>query len=521
MAEPSTVREPVCTPDWWADRDPSRPAVVVPGGETLTYGELAAKSRWLERDWISKGISPGDRVAVVMENRTDYVVVAIAALRCGVRLVAVNVHLTRAEAVHVIYDSDARLIVASERFADLVAEAAGASPAVEAVQIVGEVRDGYEGLYGGAESDSAPVIRPSADNAVRQGAFMFYSSGTTGKPKGILREMPDVSFEQGDPLTANFPLTWGFDQDLVWLNSAPLYHAYPLQTCTSVVRWGGTLVLTEKFDAEESLRIVEEFGVTHTSMVPTMFVRFLRLPEDVRRRYDVSSIRLAIHAGAACPVPVKRAMMEWWGPVLYEFYGGSENIGMVLITPDEWLAHPGSVGRPAPGTISVLGEDHAPVAPYERGTIWFDHAPNFSYHHSPEKTEGVFDADGRATLGDLGYLDEGGYLYLDGRRTDLIISGGVNIYPAEIESRLVEHPAVLDVAVIGVPDEEYGQRVEAFVQLDSGVAGDAELERELLEFCRKELASFKCPRSVTFEESLPRTPAGKLLKRVLMERVWT
>ncbi|MDJ0489956.1 AMP-binding protein [Rhodococcus qingshengii] len=509
---------PPLTPDYWAERDPDRFAILVPDGRSMTYGELAHLSRTVAQDWSARGIVTGDRVAVAMENRADYLVVAVAALRTSVRLVAVGTHLTTDEITHVIVDSDARLIVTSARYVDTIRGAVCHAPTSPVVLVADDDHSssGVEHLY----RDQVDP-RAEATAGELQGAFMFYSSGTTGKPKGILRDMPNISFAQGDPLTAGFAATWGFSEGSVWLNSAPLYHAYPLQSCTSVIRWGGTLVLTERFDAEQTLRLIERHEVSHISVVPTMFVRLLGLPENVRSQYDVTSLRCVIHAGAACAVSVKQAMMTWWGPILYEFYGGSENIGMVLIAPKDWLEHPGSVGKPSPGTISVLDDDGRPVAPGVRGIVWFEHAPRFSYHKSPEKTAGVFDASGRATLGDLGYLDEDGYLYLDGRRVDLIISGGVNIYPAEIEDRIAEHPAVFDVAVIGVPDHEFGQQVKAVVELEDGVSGSDELATALIAHTREVLAGYKCPKSVDFAIGLPRTPTGKLLKRVLLEQYWT
>lgn len=513
------IQNPALTPDHWAETDPNRIAVLLPDDRSMTYGELASRSRTVAQDWSARGILAGDRVAIAMENRADFLVVAVAALRTSVRLVTVGTHLTIDEITHVIVDSDARLVVTSARYLDVVRGAVHDAPGAPVVLVADDdlpPSDGVDRLYGETVDPG-----PEATAGNLQGAFMFYSSGTTGKPKGILRDMPDVQFAQGDPLTAGFGAMWGFTGGSVWLNSAPLYHAYPLQSCTSVVRWGGTLVLTERFDAEQTLQLIERHSVTHTSVVPTMFVRLLGLPAETRSRYDVSSLRCVIHAGAACAVSVKQAMMTWWGPILYEFYGGSENIGMVLITPQEWLEHRGSVGKPAPGTISVRDDDGRPVAPAVRGTVWFEHAPKFSYHKSPEKTAGVFDASGRATLGDLGYLDDDGYLYLDGRRVDLIISGGVNIYPAEIEDRLAAHPAVFDVAVIGVPDHEFGQQVKAVVELEPGVDASDELAAALMAHTRQILAGYKCPRSVDFTVSLPRTPTGKLLKRVLLEQYWT
>ncbi|WP_019546614.1 AMP-binding protein [Streptomyces sulphureus] len=518
IPQQSQTQQPTpVTPDHWATRSPDRPAVIVPDGQVLTYRQLVDASVDLARTWRGLGLLPGDRVALVMENRVEYPIVAIAALRSAARLVPVGSHLTDAEMAHVLAHADARVVVTSSRLRPTVERALAECPAVEAVLVAGAGSGRFTLARGGKGSPSAEPPDDVGQGSA-QGDFMFYSSGTTGAPKGILRPLPAVTFAEGDPLTRGFREAWDFTPESVWLNTAPLYHAFPLQVCSSVLRWGGTLVLTERFEAADFLDLLATYRVTHLNLVPTMFVRLLRLPAELRQHADTSTVRYAVHAGAPCPVEVKREMMRWWGPVLYEFYGGSENIGMVLITPQEWLAHPGSVGRPQPGTVTVLDEEHRPVPPYTRGGVWFEGARRFSYHKAAEKTADVSDDEGRATLGDIGYLDEDGYLYLDGRRTDLIVSGGVNIYPAEVENRLSAHPAVFDVGVIGVPDEEFGQQVRAVVQLEEGETPTPRLAEELLAFCRERLAGFKCPRSLVFEAELPRTSAGKLLKRVLVEQ---
>src|SRR5690606_18528510 len=354
-----------------------------------------------------------------------------------------------------------------------------------------------------------------------EGAWMFYSSGTTGRPKGILQPLSGAPFGSALPALATaMQLMWGFSGDTRYLCPAPLYHAAPLGWTTSVQRLGGTAVVMERFDAEEALALIERHRITHAQLVPTHFVRMLKLPEERRRAYDLSSLQLAIHAAAPCPVEVKEQMLEWWGPIVHEYYARSEGNGLCAIGPEEWLEHRGSVGRPIGATVHILDEEGNELPPGEPGQVWFESGTVFEYHNDPAKTASAFNDKGWSTLGDVGYLDEDGYLYLTDRISHMIISGGVNIYPQEVENLLTMHPAVADVAVIGVPDPEMGEQVKAVVQPADPSQAGPELEAELIAACRERLAGYKCPKSVDFVDELPRLPTGKLLKRELRQRYW-
>jgi fatty-acyl-CoA synthase len=351
---------------------------------------------------------------------------------------------------------------------------------------------------------------------------MLYSSGTTGRPKGVRKQLPGTAF--GDPASAPAQIAQGmarlgFSAGAVYLSPAPLYHSAPLVYSMSLHRLGGTAVVMERFDPGQCLELIERYRVTHAQFVPTMFTRLLRLPRAERERYDLSSLRLVMHAAAPCPVAVKRQMLDWWGPVICEYYAGTEDIGNTFITAQEWLAHPGSVGRPMM-ECHVVGEDGRELPPGQPGVVYFAGGRPFEYHNDPAKTQSIMNERGWRTLGDIGYLDADGYLYLTDRQAHMIISGGVNIYPQEAENVLAGHPAVADVAVIGVPDEEMGEAVKAVVQCLDPAAAGPELAAGLLAFCRSELASYKCPRSVDFTDELPRDPNGKLYKRLLRERYW-
>jgi fatty-acyl-CoA synthase len=354
------------------------------------------------------------------------------------------------------------------------------------------------------------------------GDWMFYSSGTTGKPKGILRPLPDLSAAEGVSLRQALN-RYGVSDKTVYLSPAPLYHAAPFAFVFSVQSFGGTAVIMEKFDAALALELIERHGVTHSQWVPTMFVRMLKLPRDVRTRFALSSHRVAIHAAAPCPVDVKRQMIDWWGPVLYEYYAGSEGMGATAITSEEWLAHPGSVGRASAGILHICDDDGRELPAGESGLIYFEQsAIIFRYHNDEAKTQASRHPghSNWSTLGDIGYLDTEGYLYLTDRKAYMIISGGVNIYPQAIEDIFVMHPKVADVAVFGIPDEEMGEQVKAVIEPQPGVEPSAALATELVDFARARLARYMVPRSIDFIAEMPRLPTGKLYKRVLRDPYW-
>jgi acyl-CoA synthetase (AMP-forming)/AMP-acid ligase II len=488
---------------------PDRPAVVMSdGSRAVTFADLDRRSLQVSRLLSGLGVQTGGHVALMMANRPEFFEIAWGAQRHGTYWTPVNWHLTAPEAQYIVEDCGAQVLFAAPETADVAAQIAERLPRVTVVGVGGE-RPGlasYERAVAGLSSDPLP--------GEVEGIPFLYSSGTTGRPKGIKRQHDFPPFGAGLGLEQLMQGAFGFGPDTTYLCPAPLYHAAPIGWSLGTHRLGGTVVVMERFDATECLRAIERHRVTHVQFVPTHFVRMLKLPEAQRRAFDLSSLQVVVHAAAPCPVDVKRQMIDWLGPKIAEYYAGSEGNGMTMIGSADWLAHPGSVGRPVIGALHIMGGDGEELPPGQDGMIYFEGAP-FEYHNDPAKTASSRNGRGWSTLGDMGHLDADGYLFLADRRTDLIISGGVNIYPAEIEEALITHPAVVDVAVIGVPDPEMGQSVLAVVQ----PAGDGPprpgLADELIAHCRSRLASFKCPRTIEFTRELPRLPTGKLLRRQL------
>lgn len=493
---------------------PDKPAVIYAStGEAVSYAELESRSCRFARWMHSEGLRRGDHIAILSDNDPTVYELYWGAIRSGLYVTVINNHLSPSEIAYIVDDCGARILVASAKLGKILSELVDLVSSVQSCLTFGGTVSGYgryEEVVAGVEDRPLPY-QP-------RGMDMLYSSGTTGRPKGIKVALPDreVMDEPGDSLIAMVRAVYGFDEHTVYLSPAPIYHAAPLRYSIATQALGGTVVLMERFDAEQSLAAIEQYGVTHSQWVPTHFIRMLRLPAEVRNRYDVSSLEYAIHSAAPSPVEVKKAMLEWWGDVLYEYYSATESYGLTLIDSADWRRKPGSVGRDGVrGTVHICDPDGRELPPGEIGTIYFERDDwDFEYHNDPDKTAESRHPIHRTwrTVGDVGYLDDDRFLYLTDRATFMIISGGVNIYPQEVENCLINHPFVEDVAVIGVPDTEMGETVKAVVQLDKRVQPSEALAQELIDFTREHIARYKCPRTVDFVDILPRTPTGKLAK---------
>jgi long-chain acyl-CoA synthetase len=501
-----------------AKTNPDKPAVIMAGtGQAVSYAELDAESNQLAQLLRARGLKQGDSIAICMENNPTYLKATWAGQRSGLYYTAASSRLTPGELEYIVNDCGAQALITSYEKRDVAAQLLDSMPNVHTRLMIGGVIDGFKSYEEAVGAMPAVEVSDPA-----QGQDMLYSSGTTGRPKGVKIPLTGNPADAPTGVTGLGMMLYQFGPEMVYLSPAPLYHAAPLRFCMAVQQMGGTVVVMEHFDPVEYLRLIGLHHVTHTQVVPTMFVRMLKLPEDERAKFDVSSLRVCIHAAAPCPVPVKKQMIEWWGPVIYEYYAGTEGNGFVACNSDEWMAHPGTVGRPLLGQVHIVDEDGTELPPgsAESGTIYFEGGATFEYHNDPEKTAGSRNSAGWSTLGDVGYVDDDGFLYLTDRKAYMIISGGVNIYPQEAENVLVMHPKVADAAVFGVPNEEMGEEVKAVVQPLSMSDAGPELERELIAYCKSQLAGFKCPRSIDFEEELPRHPTGKLYKRLLKDRYW-
>lgn len=494
---------------------PDKPAIVMhPSGTVVTFGELEARANRLAHHFRQAGLVEGDAVAILLENNEHMHAVMWAARRSGLYYVPINTHLTAAEAAYIIGNSNAKAIVGSVALVGTLAELG--EHLIDGLPDLLLIADGdLDGWQRYPEAVAGHPDTPIADEI--EGDLLQYSSGTTGRPKGIKRELPHVPPSESPGLMAALIGFW-MHPEAVYLSPAPLYHTAPSVWSMQVQAAGITTVVLEKFDAEGTLDAIQRYRVTHGQFVPVMFTRMLKLPQSVRESYDVSSLERVMHAAAPCPVEIKKQMIDWWGPIVDEYYASSEAHGSTLITAEEWLTHPGSVGRSMAGPVHILDENGEELPPGQPGEIFFEGGFDFEYLNDPDKTASSRDSRGWKTVGDIGYVDEEGYLYLTDRRHHMIISGGVNIYPQEAENMLVTHPKVMDAAVFGVPDEEMGQRVKGVVQtVDEADATDA-FAVELLGWLRDRLAHYKCPRSISFEAQLPRTDTGKLYKQELVKK---
>ena len=488
-------------------------ALIVADGERVSYGELYTRSQRVAALLYQAGLRRSDGVAILLGNCPEFLEVAWGCQLSGLYYTPVNTHLTFDEVAYIVADSEARALFIDTAFADLASKLRDRNPGLDILVSVNGPLPGWR-PYSDALASAGDPPPPS------DGSEMLYSSGTTGRPKAVRRALPT---ENGSWAQAVMELAlihrYGMDGSSVYLSPAPLYHAAGVNYTMAVNRVGATSIIMGKFDAETVLRLIETHRVTHAQFVPTMFVRMLKLPTMIRQKYDVSSLRCVIHAAAPCPVEVKHAMMDWFGPIIHEYYGGTEGFAGTTIGPEEWFAHPGSVGKPL-AAVHVIGEDGTELPTGESGELYFEGGPDFEYFKDPEKTASVSNDRGWRSLGDVGYVDRDGYLYLTDRSTFMIVSGGVNIYPQEAENLLVMHPKLADAAVFGVPNDEFGEEVKAVVQPVDGVTPGPGLEAELIAYCRAHLAAYKCPRTVEFDPALPRDPNGKLYKRRIRDRYW-
>jgi len=493
------------------DQDPEAIAFRVCGEpEVVTVGQLEQRANQAAHVFRACGAQLGDHVAILLKNQREFFEICFGAERAGLYYTTISTRLTVAEIAYIVQDCGAKVLIVGEDLLELGAKVSQALTAPIQQFVVG--RPSWQARAG--QFSTAPI----SDEA--QGLDMLYSSGTTGRPKGVKWPLPDGPSGMRTFLVDLLEGLYGYGQGCRYLSPAPLYHAAPLRHSMTNIKLGGEVFVMSQFDAQLALSLHQQHQITHSQWVPTMFVRMLKLPEATRLSFDLSSMKRAIHAAAPCPVDVKLQMLQWWGPVIDEYYAGTENNGFCSITSAEWLQHQGSVGKAALGIAHICDEEGQALEVGATGLVYFSEGPKFEYHGDAVKTAEARNALGWTTLGDIGRLDAEGYLYLVDRKAFMIISGGINIYPQEIEAVLIGHPLVADVAVFGIPNLDFGEEVKAVVQLIEGVTPGEALGVKLIVYCRDRLADFKCPRSVDFELELPRHPTGKLYKKILRDRYW-
>ncbi len=497
----------------YAADTPDRPAYIMANsGEVVTYAQLDRRSNQIAHLLRLSGVQRGDHIAMMMKNCVEFLQVAQAANRAGIIFTPISTHLKQDETAYIITNCKAKLFIASASLSEVAVAAVSATEGLKRCLAVGGDIAGFESLD---EQLASLPETPIEDECL--GAPMLYSSGTTGQPKGVYWAPHAEDIQTDHPLSGSVGAFFGFDIETIYLSPAPLYHAAPLHYNLMVLGLGGTSVIMEHFDPEQSLALIDQYKVTHSQWVPIMFVRMLKLPAAARTCFDLSSMKCAIHAAAPCPIDVKEAMIEWWGPVIVEYYSGSEGNGFTIIDSANWLTHKGSVGQALIGEPRIVSETGEVLGPGEVGDVYFANSRPFEYFDEPEKTKDAFNAQGWSTMGDVGYLDEEGFLYLTDRKNFTIITGGVNVYPAEIEGLLITHDKVADVAVFGVPHPEFGEEIVAVVQPLKWAEATEETQMELIDWMRERLSGVKVPRKLDFMEVLPRMDNGKLYKRHLQE----
>jgi len=498
----------------YAASKPDEPAIILAtSGETICWREYDLKVNRIAQYFKDMGLKEKDHIAILLENCETYLEVIDAAIDTGLLLTTVSTHLKKDEMEYVVNNSKSKIVITSEKYADTAAQILDNTPLVTHRLMLGKTIAGYDSFEETiARYDGSPIEYGIA------GSFMLYSSGTTGRPKGIHWDVTDIPVGTMDSNLVTAFALFQINEEAVYLSTQPLYHSAPAAFAMGCLQAGATVVLIEKFDPENALFCIQQYKTTHSQWVPTMFVRIMKLSEEKRLKYDLTSMQCMIHAAAPCPPEIKQQMIEWLGNVLFEFWGGTETGVVTLITSREWMEHKGSVGRGFTANLHIMGEQGQELPPGEPGTIYMESGRQYSYFGEPEKTASARNKDGWTNIGDIGYLDEEGYLYLTDRKSFMIISGGVNIYPQETEDVMIMHPQVADVAVIGVPNPEFGEEVKAVVQPENWADAGPKLEKELIEYARSKVSHIKCPKSVDFMEELPRTPSGKLLKRLIKER---
>ncbi len=499
-----------------AANQPETPAIIIAqSGETITYAQLEAGSNRIAHLLRARGLRAGDSIALLSDNRIEYFEIVWAAQRSGLYFTCISTKLTPSEIDYILKDCGAKAFFASASLSQVAQTVAQHLPDTIARFSIGGDIEGFEQLS--ARAADQPTARLTDESL---GRAMLYSSGTTGKPKGVKSTLTTGKIDDPDALTQLTGFMFGFGAGIRYLSPAPLYHAAPLGFSMATLKWGGTVIVMEHFDPFAALGFIEKYKITHSQWVPTMFIKMLKMPIEQRSAHDLSSHRVAIHAAAPCPVDVKHQMLKWWGPNIFEYYASTEGAGFTAITPQQWLEKPGSVGKALVGVARIVNEDGEQLPAGEIGRIYFEGGPSFEYHNDPAKTKESFNEKGWATFGDIGYLDDDGFLFLTDRKAFMIISGGVNVYPQETEDVLIMHPRIADVAVFGVPHEELGEAVKAVVQPADWTDATPEFAAELLAYCRAKLSPIKTPKSIDFEKELPRHATGKLYKRLLRDKYW-